>query len=56
MTLQQEIESLRLRIAQAQADCDALRKAGPEEKYLEAYVITKALELQLDEKLCQPHR
>lgn len=56
MTLHQEIELLCQRIALAQVDCDTLRKAGPEERYIEAYVITKALELQLDEKLCQPHR
>lgn len=56
MTLQQQIEGLRERIALAQADRDALRTGGSEESYLEAYVITKALEMQLEELLCQPRR
>ncbi len=56
MTLEQQIEGLRERIARAQADRDELRKDGQEEKYLEAYVITKALEMELEEKLCQPRR
>jgi hypothetical protein len=56
MTLEQQIEGLRERIALAQADRDELRTDGPEEKYLEAYVITKSLEMQLEELLCQPQR
>ncbi|WP_298829568.1 hypothetical protein [uncultured Piscinibacter sp.] len=56
MTLEQEIEVLRQRITRAQNDRDELRKDGPEQKYLEAYVITKALEMELEEKLCQPRR
>ena len=56
MTLDQQIDRLRERIAQAQSDRDELRKDGPEEQYLEAYVITKALEMELDELLCQPRR
>jgi hypothetical protein len=56
MTIQNDIDLLRERIAQAQHDCEAWRQAGPEEKYLESYVIVKALELELDEKLSQPRR
>jgi hypothetical protein len=56
MTLQQEIDLLRQRVAEAQSDCDLRRRDGPEQKYIEAYVIVKALMLELDEKLCQPKR
>lgn len=56
MTIQHDIESLRQRIATAQGDCNLWRQVGPEEKFIEAYVIVKALELELDEKLCQPNR
>lgn len=56
MTIQQDIDSLRERIATAQTDCEAWREAGPEERFIEAYVIVKALQLELDEKLCQPNR
>ena len=56
MTLEQQIDGLRERIARAQADRDALRTNGAEEEYLEAYVISKALEMQLEEMLCQPRR
>jgi hypothetical protein len=56
MTLEHEIDGLRERIALAQADRDALRTDGAEEKYLEAYVISKALEMQLEEMLRQPRR
>jgi hypothetical protein len=56
MTIQNDIDLLRERIAQAQHDCEAWRQAGPEEKYIESYVIVKALELELDEKLSQPRR
>lgn len=54
MTLDEQIDGLRERIALAQADRDALRTNGAEAQYLEAYVITKALEMQLEEMLCQP--
>jgi hypothetical protein len=56
MTNQQDIDTLRQRITAAEGDCDLWRKVGPEERFIEAYVIVKALELELDEKLCQPHR
>lgn len=51
MTIQQDIDALRLRIDKVQADCDAWRVAGPKEKYLEAYFLVEALTLQLDECL-----
>jgi hypothetical protein len=56
MTHQDDIESLKSRIAKAESECNAWRAAGVEEKYLEAYVIVKALEMQLDEQLRQPRR
>jgi hypothetical protein len=43
--------SFRNRIAKAESDRDAWRVAGNEEKYLEAYFLVEALELQLDEHL-----
>ena len=51
MTIQQDIDALRIRIDKVQADCDAWRVAGPKEKYLEAYFLVEALTLQLDECL-----
>jgi len=47
MTLQQEIAALRERIAKAQAERDTWRTSGMQEKYLEAYSLVEALELQL---------
>jgi hypothetical protein len=51
MTIQQDIDALRIRIDKVQADCDAWRVAGPKEKYLEAYFLIEALTMQLDECL-----
>lgn len=48
MTIQQDIDALRIRIDRAQAGCNAWRTSGPEEKYLEAYFLVEALTLQLD--------
>jgi hypothetical protein len=56
MTNDDDIDTLKERIAQAERERDTLRTTGREEKYLEAYVIVKALELQLDEQLRQPRR
>jgi len=56
MTSQEDIDVLKGRIATAESERDTWRVAGLEEKYLEAYVIVKALELQLDEQLRQPGR
>lgn len=51
MTFQEDVESFKSRIAEAETKRDAWRVAGPEEKYLEAYFMVEALELQLDERL-----
>ena len=56
MANQDHIDQLRTRIAQAEAERNTWRVEGPEEKYLEAYVIVKALELELEEQLRQPVR
>jgi len=51
MTIQQDIDALRIRIDKVQADCDTWRVGGTKEKYLEAYFLVEALTLQLDECL-----
>jgi hypothetical protein len=51
MTFQQEIDSFKGRIAQAESNRDAWRAAGDREKYLEAYFTVEAMELLLDERL-----
>ena len=50
MTLQEEIASLKGRIAKAESDRNTWRAAGQEEKYLEAYFMVEALEMQLAER------
>ncbi|MEO8673932.1 MAG: hypothetical protein ABI569_00030 [Casimicrobiaceae bacterium] len=54
MTLQEEIVAIKDRIAEAVADRDNWRAAGLKEKYVEAFFIVEALELQLDERLHIP--
>ena len=49
----QEADSLRVRIARAEVQRDAWRTAGNEEKYLEAYFLVEALELQLARRVGQ---
>jgi hypothetical protein len=56
MTYQENIDTIRSRIAKAEVDRDAWQAAGLKEKYLEAYFIVEALELQLNEQLRQPRR
>ena len=51
MTFEEDIDSFNDRIAKAKSERDAWRIAGREEKYLEAYFMVEALELQLDERL-----
>lgn len=51
MTPQEDIATLERRLAKAEADCDAWRVAGRQEKYLEAYFMVEALQQQLDEQL-----
>ena len=48
MTLHEEIDAARSRIATAQTQRDAWRASGLQEKYLEAFSLVEALELQLD--------
>lgn len=48
MNHREDITAFELRLAKAQTDRDAWRAAGREEKYLEAYFMVEALELQLD--------
>ena len=51
MTHAQDINLTKDRLAQAQADCEAWRASGMKEKYLEAYVLVEALQLQLDRQV-----
>ncbi len=48
MTFQEEIAALRTRIRKAEVERDTWRASGRQEKYLEAYLMVDALELQLD--------
>jgi hypothetical protein len=48
MSLHEQASALRLRISQAEVERDAWRAAGLQEKYLEAYFMVEALEVQLD--------
>jgi hypothetical protein len=48
VTLRQEIAALQERIVRAQVERDGWRATGLREKYLEAYSMVEALELQLD--------
>lgn len=54
MTLHDDIEALRKRLAKAESERDTWRAAGPEEKYLAAYFAVEAIELQLDARLRNP--
>jgi hypothetical protein len=51
MTYQEDIATLKLRIAKSESERDAWRAAGREEKYLESYFMVEALELQLVARL-----
>lgn len=51
MTYEEDIDLFKGRIAEAETRRDAWRAAGREEKYLEAYFMVEALELQLEERL-----
>lgn len=48
MTLKEDIAAMRLRTAKAESERDRWRVSGKQEKYLEAYSMVEALELQLD--------
>ena len=56
-SLKREVEMLESRLAKAESDRDTWRVAGREEKYLEAYFLVQALELQLEQRrqLHEPH-
>ena len=56
MNTDRKVEDLRRLLDRARADCDHLRKEGPEEAFLQAYVAVKSIELRLIETLRQPAR
>lgn len=49
MSLREEIAALRTRIVKAESARDAWRVSGRQEKYVEAWCVTEALELQLEQ-------
>jgi len=51
--LQDDIAAYKSRIARAESQRDFWRAAGQREKYLEAYGMVEALELQLEQRLRQ---
>lgn len=48
MSSPDEISQLRQHLAKVRVERDAWRAAGNQDKYMEAYFMTQALELQLD--------
>jgi len=48
MSSREDIVALQVRIARAESERDSWRGSGTQEKYLEAYSMVEALELQLD--------
>lgn len=48
VSFQGDIAALQVRIAKAEAERDGWRTSGMQEKYLEAYSLVEALELQLE--------
>lgn len=48
MTFQEEVAALKVRIRKAESERDGWRASGRQEKYLEAYLMVDALELQLE--------
>ena len=54
MTLLEDVDALKTRLARVLSERDAWRAAGLQEKYLEAYSMVEALELQLETRLRQP--
>ena len=51
-----DINVLRNRIAKAESDRDAARGAGLQERYVAAYVLVEALELELDQRVLHSQR
>ena len=54
MTLQEDIEVIKERIAKSESERDAWQAAGLKERYLEAHFMVEALARQLDERLRRP--
>jgi hypothetical protein len=52
-TFQDDMAAFKLRIARAEKQRDIWRASGQQEKYLEAYSMVEALELQLEQRLRQ---
>ena len=48
MTLPEDMVAIRIHIHKAESERDTWRASGNQEKYLEAYSMVEALELQLD--------
>ena len=48
MTLREELAALQERIVRTRAECEGWHASGLREKYLEAYSMVEALELQLE--------
>jgi hypothetical protein len=48
VTFLEEVAAMRARITKAESERDGWRAAGRQEKYLEAYLMVDALELQLE--------
>jgi hypothetical protein len=48
MSSQEDIAAMQVRIAKAESERDSWRVSGMQEKYLEAYSMVEALELQLE--------
>lgn len=48
MTFHEDIAAIKGRIAKAESERDSWRVSGMQEKYLEAYSMVEALELQLE--------
>ena len=48
MSSREDIAAIQVRIAKAESERDSCRGSGTQEKYLEAYSMVEALELQLD--------
>jgi hypothetical protein len=51
VTFLEEVAAIRRSIVRAEAECATWRAAGMSEKYLEAYSVVEALELQINERL-----
>ena len=54
MTVDESISTLEQRISRASADCEAWRATGAVEKYVEAYDLVEALQMQLRMRLRTP--